>query len=368
MRRLLALILVLTIPLHLLAEEAPIQLGALFSLTGFGAKAGSGELAAARMAVAEINAHGGVLGRPMELQVEDTQSDLKTTVTAYRRLLANEKLCGVVGPNWNEFTQVVAPIARSEGMPTITPSAYQDDFFTDPVFVFSLWPPLSYATEPLARYIASTGIHSLTVLLSENGYYETLYQSIEQQLSKLGVQVSVSRFGGGEQSFRAELQGIKQKGDSEGILALIVAGGSLSSFLKQKRDVKLTLPVFAPNNIPYDSVVQENPHLADGIVFFDYIRLGSPTFWANLRRVVADTDEPSAAHAYDAVYLFRDAIEKSGSTKKVALRDMLLKTSRNGETGPLSFDHLGRRAVVSPNTELFVMVDGSVEKWSARAY
>ncbi|MCB0336385.1 MAG: ABC transporter substrate-binding protein, partial [Bdellovibrionales bacterium] len=93
--------------------EADVTIAGIYSITGFGAIGGTSELNAARLAVNEINAAGGIQGHKINFVVEDNQSDLRQTTTAFKKLVAINKPLVLLGPNWSEFSEIVAPLAQS---------------------------------------------------------------------------------------------------------------------------------------------------------------------------------------------------------------------------------------------------------------
>ena len=126
---LLATVLLATLPLPTQAAES-IKIGMVVPLTGAIADAGRYGLQGAKLAVEEINAEGGVLGRPLELIVEDDQTLNPTTVLDTATVGGSELLVAVMllfwlttscspptAPNWAK-SMVTFP---NPGWPEIVP-------------------------------------------------------------------------------------------------------------------------------------------------------------------------------------------------------------------------------------------------------
>ena len=79
------------------AAEAPIKVGIATDLTGPIAYAGNADANVAKMVIKEINAGGGLLGRPLELFVEDTASNESVAVGNVRKLIQRDKVDMVLG-------------------------------------------------------------------------------------------------------------------------------------------------------------------------------------------------------------------------------------------------------------------------------
>ena len=92
---LLGFVLVLCLSMTLSAfsqeKKEPIKIGAIFSITGPASWLGEPERTTAVMYVEKINKEGGVLGRPIELIVEDTEGNETKTVNATKKLLTKER-------------------------------------------------------------------------------------------------------------------------------------------------------------------------------------------------------------------------------------------------------------------------------------
>lgn len=79
------------------AAEAPIKVGIATDLTGPIAYAGNADANVAKMVIKEINAGGGLLGRPLELYIEDTASNESVAVGNVRKLIQRDKVDMVLG-------------------------------------------------------------------------------------------------------------------------------------------------------------------------------------------------------------------------------------------------------------------------------
>ena len=77
--------------------ETPIRIGMVDPLTGVYAATASNEVMGAKLAVEQINAKGGILGRPVELLVEDSANDVGTGVQKARKLIERDQVNFVIG-------------------------------------------------------------------------------------------------------------------------------------------------------------------------------------------------------------------------------------------------------------------------------
>jgi branched-chain amino acid transport system substrate-binding protein len=122
------------------AQELParIKIGQLAAITGPGATSGATLKPAAELAIRELNAAGGIGGRPVDLVVGDTATDPTQTVNEARRLVLQEKVHAVLGPDIGAMANAAAPILTEAkviaypvtGANTITPQTYPYGFAT----------------------------------------------------------------------------------------------------------------------------------------------------------------------------------------------------------------------------------------------
>jgi ABC-type branched-subunit amino acid transport system substrate-binding protein len=92
------------------AQAAPLVLGVLMPLTGAGGFDGPRMLKAMQVVAAEVNAAGGVIGRPIELVVEDDQTNPEAAVRAARKLIDVSKVPVIMGTWASAVTSAVAPV------------------------------------------------------------------------------------------------------------------------------------------------------------------------------------------------------------------------------------------------------------------
>src|SRR5437870_10992681 len=112
-----------TLALASLAQTAiaadPIKIGIVAEVSGPNAEAGSYTVNGAKLAVEEINKAGGVLGRPLELKIEDNQSTNPGSVLAVSKLTGEGDIAALLGPIRSTQLQAIAPTINKAGMPTM---------------------------------------------------------------------------------------------------------------------------------------------------------------------------------------------------------------------------------------------------------
>lgn len=98
----------------------PIKIGVIAAKSGVNKAVGEYSQEGATYAVEEINANGGILGRPVELVVEDEVDNLQASVNAATKLLENDELIAIIGSPYSQNTLAIMPQIESAKVPFIT--------------------------------------------------------------------------------------------------------------------------------------------------------------------------------------------------------------------------------------------------------
>jgi branched-chain amino acid transport system substrate-binding protein len=97
----------------------PLKIGMIAAVTGSQAEPGLYQIQGAKLAVEEINKTGGVLGRPIELVIEDSQSTNPGSVLAFSKLAGDKDIPGFIGPILSTQVHAMAPDIQRPGRPVM---------------------------------------------------------------------------------------------------------------------------------------------------------------------------------------------------------------------------------------------------------
>ena len=106
--------------------ETPIKIGMVDPLTGNFAATGQNEVAGARLAIEQINSKGGIIGRPTELLVEDSASDVGIGVQKARKLIDRDQVTFLIGDVNSAVAQALAQITNEKKMLQIVSGGHTD--------------------------------------------------------------------------------------------------------------------------------------------------------------------------------------------------------------------------------------------------
>lgn len=311
------------------------QVGAIYSLSGWGKQGGEKELAGLSFAIDEINQRGGLLGKRIKLKVEDNASDLKTTVTATQRLTKIERVPVIFGPNYAEFSEVVAPIAQREQTLMISSSGYTKSLTRNRPYVFTTLPAHKLLTASLTEYIRGQTPNSIAIFKTNSAYLDSVAESFIEQLQP--TKISVFNFNPGETDFKSSI--LKAKHSKVESIVISIIQGDISAFLRQIRDLKVESKLYSTNSILFDDGIKMEPKLANGVILYDY-SVAIPEGPRNrfLERFGYEPKD-NVARTYAAFEAWSQSVLRCGSFNPSIVKGCLTKGVFDTVVGPLEFDN-----------------------------
>jgi urea transport system substrate-binding protein len=141
-----------TVPGSEPSESAePWKLGALIPITGIETQVGESMKVATEIAVDEINAAGGILGRPIKLIIEDEASDPAIAVDKARKLIDQDKVDFIVGTLISAVRNPVVEVTSAAGVPLFNPTYYEGGLCQD--YFFSVGALPNQQIEPFVPWL-----------------------------------------------------------------------------------------------------------------------------------------------------------------------------------------------------------------------
>ena len=281
-------------------------------------------------AVKEINAKGGVLGRKLELQIEDDQGKPDVSATMARKLVEDGAVF-ILSVSLTPATQQAQTVTLATKTPQLTPSNSGDTLTTQ------LNNPYFWQTGPLGSVQIATLLsyarvkkYKRAALVSDNSDLgQLLARFFRAGLEKAGLEVvSEELVPRGATSAEAQMQKVRAAKPD-----VLVSAGVLTAenvlMLKAYRQLGLKVPLLASYNFSVPVYMAVAQGLLDGVTFVDAYDPDKP----EIKRFVAayakaTNTEPYNLHGYgyDGVYLVADAIRRAGSTDKEKIRAAMQAT------------------------------------------
>lgn len=325
----------------------PIKIGVVAEVSGPNAEAGSYTVNGAKLAVDEINKAGGVLGRPLELKIEDNQSTNPGSVLATSKLLGGGDIVAMLGPIRSTQLQAVAPTINKAGIPTmIGGSEYGLTHAKNPWY-FRVRPHDGYSAKVIADYAVNTlQRKKWAVVFSTDSFGTGGKDHLVDALKAAGVTpVLTQGFTANTQDFTPIVLAIKQSG-ADVIATYVTSSNDVGIFAKQLRQMGLTIPWIGSSSISTATAIKLGGDALHGTYSVaDFVPASNPEAQAFSRKYQESFKlEPDffSSWSYDAVNLLAHAIKGAGGTKPEAIRKALLAVKGyRGAEGTYVFDERG---------------------------
>ncbi len=217
-----------------LADE-PVKIGLDNPLTGTYAAVGKNELIGCQLAVDQLNAKGGILGRKIELLVEDsTSGDAGTAVQKARKLIERDNVDFLVGNVNSALAQAMAQVSNEKGVLHIVPGGHTDGITgTNCKWnVFRVCNTTRMEANGVSSLLFKTYGKKWHFITPDYAFGHTLYQGCEADLKQLGGTVTGNELTPlGTTDFSAYL--IKARAANPDVLVVLVQGNDMVNCLKQ---------------------------------------------------------------------------------------------------------------------------------------
>ena len=170
--------------------DQPIRIGGSFSLTGPYALFGQTQLRGYELCVKQTNESGGVLGRKIELIVEDDRSQAPTAVNIYKRLLSQRKVDAVFGPYSSTITEEIADLTEKYQKPLVAAGAASSSIFKKGrKFVFGVMSPTDVYFEGFIDLAAKRGLKTIALINQDAIFPRATIKGAQELARKKNLQV-----------------------------------------------------------------------------------------------------------------------------------------------------------------------------------
>lgn len=323
------------------SDGGTIKLGATFPLTGEVASYGQKAKRGIELAVEEINATGGVLGRKVEVDFQDDRHDKKEAVSIVTKFATINRVPVVFGSAGSSVTLAVAPVANRNKVVLVSPISSSATLSTDGgAFFFRTVPADDLQAETLANWVYEYGARSVAIVYTNNSWGKPLTDGFQAKFTALGGKVLLTE-GVPESAtdFRTIIAKLKNLDGLDAVVSPTYPkdGGN---FVRQAKELGLAKPMFGGDNWGSPEFLSIAANAADGIFYTAPSENKSPEYEAFAKRYQAKFDEAPdvfGAYSYDAAMAVSKAIEACGSTEPENIRDALLNVSFAGASGDIAF-------------------------------
>lgn len=324
----------------------PIKLGHYGSLTGKDAAFGVATRKGVLLAIEEINAKGGVLGRPLSYLVEDIQSKQGESATAVKKLISRDKVAAVIGANASANSLEAAPICQNSKIPMMAISSTNPRVTEVGDYIFRICFIDPFQGAVLSKFSHTTlKAKRVALLTAVNSPYSVGLSAVLRQdfTARGGVIIGEQKYNEGEKDFRAQLTALRPlKPD---VIAVTGFYTEAALICLQARSLGIEVPFIGGDGWEAPQLVELGGKAVEGTYYSTYFSAenNAPEVRAYTQRYLArwnnEVPEGVSALGYDAVYLIAAAMTKAGTTDGPKLRDAIAATKNfPGVTGNTTID------------------------------
>jgi branched-chain amino acid transport system substrate-binding protein len=325
----------------------PIRIGVVNEITGPQAEGGRFTVNGIQLALDEINQAGGLLGRKVELRIEDNASTNPGTVLAFSKLLSDGQLAGIIGPIRSTQIQAVAPTIAKAGIPTMIGGSEPSLTRVNNRWVFRARPNDSYSS----RVMADFGVNTLkyrkwAIVHSTDAFGTGGKNALTDALKALGVEPLMAQgYTNNSQDFTPVVLAIKKSG-AEVIGTYMTNSPDQGIFARQLRQLGVNVAwIGSPTTISVTALQLAGDALYGSYAITDFtvdMNDTTRTYARKYRDRYNLTPDTFSAWAYDAMHLLATAIRTAKSTEPEAVRKALLAIKGyEGVEGRYEFDEFG---------------------------
>ncbi|HTQ52334.1 MAG TPA: ABC transporter substrate-binding protein [Candidatus Acidoferrales bacterium] len=322
-----------------------IKIGEYASLTGSEATFGQSSHKGTALAVDDLNAAGGVLGKKIQLITEDDQSQAGQPATVVRKLISSDGVMAVLGEVASSRSLEAAPICQENKIPMISPASTNPRVTEAGDYIFRVCFIDPFQGTVMANFARKTlKLKSAAVLKETSSDYSVGLAKyfVAGFTADGGNIVGEENYSHGDKDFSAQLTALKAD-NPDGIF---VPGyyTEVGLIALQARQLGITVPLFGGDGWESSSLVPIGGRALEGCYFSTHYspQDTSPAvqnFVKEYRARYGDTPDAMAALGYDSAMILADALKRAGSTEGAKVREALAATKDfAGVTGKITID------------------------------
>ncbi len=325
------------------AAEETLKIGFFGPLTGPVAADGISAKQATELAVAEVNAAGGALGRRVELVVYDDRLNTQEAVAIAHKLIEKDQVIGVVAGAFSGPTRVTAPLFAKAGVPMVAAYAVHPDVTRGSLSNFRIGFLGEVEGKAAAEYVRSVLKRRRPAVLSmDNDFGREVAGGFVRRAEKLGMPIAAQQWYQypGEKDFRPVLTRIKAASPD-----LLFAAGyhDVAALITlQAKELGISVPIVAKGGFDSPKFVELAKGTAEGVIVVTNLDRDDPrpSVQSRLKAYQAKYQNPLdmvGASSFDACLVLVNAVRRAGTANRADVIAALRATTQyEGLTGTIA--------------------------------
>lgn len=323
-------------------ESDTIKVGTIMSISGVVSTYGIQTRDAIQMAIDEINAEGGVLGKQVELIVEDDEKNPEKSMNALIKLATKDKVPAIIGALTSDCTLAITKEAQQRNVLLFTPTSTNDTVTDAGDLIFRACFKDSFQGSVMAQFAIETlGAQKGSVLYDMNNDYSTgLTKAFQETFESFGGElVAIESYAGGDKDFNAQITKIKAADPD--VLFIPDYYNTISLVIKQVSNQGLDVTMLGADG--WDELTGQAGDEAIGSYFCNHYSPDADDpdvekFVRKYRGLYNATPNALAVLGYDSTYILLEAMERAGSTDPQKVKEAMMETDQKFVTGHIKFD------------------------------
>ena len=331
------------------AAQDAIRIGVTQPLTGAFAASGNYVTQGAKIAEDQINAAGGVLGRKIQLVVEDNKSNPTEAVSTAEKLIGKDKVPVMMGAWSSTLTLAVMPKLMEYGVPMLVETSSSGKITTSGnPWIFRISPTSEMEAKAFAAMAKKMGIKKADFLSTNNDFGLGAAKEFSEMLKGQGVQVgTMETMDPKATDFSAQLAKIKASGSDT--LFVTTAVEQITLILKQAKEQQLKARIITTggSNSP-DQLIQQAGDAANGSFHLVFFTPWFPEAVKNpdlAKKFVAEWNARKYAaggltegfRGWDGINTIVAAIKAAGKAEPQAIQKAMWNVKVKGINGDIAF-------------------------------
>jgi branched-chain amino acid transport system substrate-binding protein len=359
-----------------LAEADTIKIGVNEPLTGAFAASGTYVVNGAKIAAEEINAKGGILGKQIELVIEDNKSNPTEAAAVAEKLITNDKTPIMMGAWGSSLTLAVMPKLIEYETPMVVETSSSGKITTtgNP-YIFRISPPSSVEAAAFKNIVDKLGLKKVDFLVINNDWGRGTAEDFSKMMKEKSIDVGlVETMDQGAQDMSAQLS--KLKGTDSETIIVTTAVDQLTLIFKQAAALGLKKRIITTGGSQNpDQIIAQAGAASNGTMHLTTFLPWFPDQTPNPEATKYFISEwkkrgfdfagcTESFRGYDGIRTAAAAIEKAGKTDPASIKAALWDIDVKGLNGDIVFQKSGPAGKESgqsqPNVYLIEINDGKV--------
>ena len=330
------------------SSSEPFRIGVMESLTGAGETYGTVASQAKQMALDEINAAGGVNGRPIEFIVEDSKCNAQDAIAAYKKLTEVDGIMIILGTSCSGAMLGTAPLAEADGVILFSGLASNPDIANAGDYIFRTQISDIQVGIDTGNVLWTDGIRGLATITETTDYAEGVRRTTVAQFEKRGGRiVAEERYASDVTDFRSALEKLLAA-NPDALHLAPQSEFSAGTIIKQARELGYEGPIYAETISVGTTALEIAGNAATGMkaitADLDPDNEKAQEVLASFRERYNYVTLPwHLGSAYDDVYITAECLKKTNDDQDAdGFRDCMYEITWSGAIGDnYSFDEQG---------------------------